>query len=263
MNQVARINVTMSSREIGELTGKEHRNVMADIRKMLNELNIATADFSAVVKVAGPNGSIREWEIFNLPKRESLILVSGYSIPMRARIIDRWQNLERNGAPAIPDNSSTKLIGELAVLECFTRLLRPSPSSQVAMLAHIAKNHGLDRSYLPAYVEDTAPDAVGAGSMPTKPLTVLLKQYGISFSAKTYNGLLSDAGLLDERSRKSSSSKWANGMKHFWVVSEKGLRFGKNITNPNSPRETQPHWYESRFADLHALVSASLVGIKA
>ena len=81
---------TMSSREIADLTGKEHRNVLADIRNMLEKLKIDCADFSAQYK----DSTGRSLPCFNLPKRETLILVSGYDIPMRARIVDRWQELE-------------------------------------------------------------------------------------------------------------------------------------------------------------------------
>lgn len=28
------------------------------------------------------------------------------------------------------------------------------------------------------------------------------------------------------------------------------MAYGKNLTNPQSPRETQPHWYVDRFLDL-------------
>lgn len=89
---------TMSSREIAELTDKEHKNVLADIRKMLEDLGKAAADFSAVAQIPGPNGSTRQIEVFNLPKRETLILVSGYNVAMRAKIIDRWQQLEADAA---------------------------------------------------------------------------------------------------------------------------------------------------------------------
>ena len=82
--------MTMSSLEIAKLTGKEHRNVLADIRTMLNELEIPTAEFSAVYKADNK----QTYECFNLPKRECMILVSGYSIKLRAAIIDRWQELE-------------------------------------------------------------------------------------------------------------------------------------------------------------------------
>ncbi|WP_186270003.1 phage antirepressor KilAC domain-containing protein [Burkholderia gladioli] len=106
--------LTMSSREIAELTSKEHRNVLADIRKMLSELGKAAAEFSAVAKIAGPNGSVRDIEVFELPKRETLILVSGYSIVMRARIIDRWQELEsRPAQPAINLDDPAFLRGAL------------------------------------------------------------------------------------------------------------------------------------------------------
>ena len=41
---------TMSSREIAELTGKEHKNVLRDIREMLEGLEINLAQFSAQYK---------------------------------------------------------------------------------------------------------------------------------------------------------------------------------------------------------------------
>ena len=81
---------TMSSREIAKLTDKAHRNVTADIVNMINDLGLSIADFSAVY-IADNN---QKYVCYNLPKRECLILVSGYSISLRAKIIDRWQELE-------------------------------------------------------------------------------------------------------------------------------------------------------------------------
>lgn len=90
---------TMDSREIAELTGKEHRNVMADIRDQLGELEGGVLRFQHTYKNE-QNG--QEYPCFKLPYRETMILVSGYSVDLRARIIDRWMELERASAPAIP-----------------------------------------------------------------------------------------------------------------------------------------------------------------
>lgn len=89
---------TMSSREIAELTGKRHDNVMADIRKMLVDLGLHAPDFSGTYITERGN----KYECFNLPKRETLILVSGYSAELRARIIDRWNELEAAASQTAP-----------------------------------------------------------------------------------------------------------------------------------------------------------------
>ena len=87
----------MSSREIAELTGKRHDNVMRDTRAMLVELygEGRLLKFEGTVERPNPSGGAPITSpVYHLPKRETLILVSGYSIPLRAKIIDRWQELE-------------------------------------------------------------------------------------------------------------------------------------------------------------------------
>ena len=81
---------TVSSREIAELCEKRHDNVMRDIREMFDRLKIEEVGFAGTYKDL--KGEVRD--CFNLPKRETLILVSGYKVELRARIIDRWQELE-------------------------------------------------------------------------------------------------------------------------------------------------------------------------
>lgn len=90
---------TMSSREIAELTGKEHDNVRRDISKMAHDLSLTFEE-----KVMPSNGG-RPSKVFLLNKENTLILVSGYSIKMRAAIIRRWQELESQvDTPALPQN---------------------------------------------------------------------------------------------------------------------------------------------------------------
>ena len=85
---------TMSSREIAELTGKRHDQVLVDIRKLLQSLEIDAPEFSGAYVDSRGNSQ----PCFNLPKRETFILMTGYSIPARAKVIDRWQELEATAA---------------------------------------------------------------------------------------------------------------------------------------------------------------------
>lgn len=93
MNELALNIAKMSSREIAELTGKEHRNVMRDIRDMLEQLRAAGGGLLNFERTYRDSQN-KEQPEFLLPKRECLILVSGYSVLLRTRIIDRWSELE-------------------------------------------------------------------------------------------------------------------------------------------------------------------------
>lgn len=91
----------MSSREIAELTGKQHKDVLYDTRKMLDELGMTSADFSANL----PDSYGRPQAVFNLPKDLTITLISGYNVTMRHRIVTRWQELEAAPkAVALPQN---------------------------------------------------------------------------------------------------------------------------------------------------------------
>ena len=80
----------MDSLEISELTGKLHKNVTRDIEKMFKELEIDKLKFELNYK----DSMNRERNKYNLTKDLVLTLISGYSIKLRKKIIDRWQELE-------------------------------------------------------------------------------------------------------------------------------------------------------------------------
>jgi len=238
---------TMSSREIANVTGKRHANVKRDIAAMLKELKLDVLSFEHIYL----DGQNREQVEYMLDREHTDCLLTGYSAPMRMKVIRRWRELEQQqGAREQVLLNGTKVVGELAIMECFTRLLKPAPSSQMLMLTKIAQNNGLDPKFLPGYAVDAAPDATGGSSMPTKAITALIKDHGIASTAAVFNRALAAHGYLKTQQRKNSKQV----MVDFWSVTEKGLKYGKNLTSPHCPRETQPHWYVDRFLELAALV---------
>lgn len=105
--------VRMSSREIGDLTGKRHGDVIRDIRRMLDDLG-DDADLRHVAELRDARGYTAE---FLLPRREVEILLTGYSVKLRARVIDRLRELEEaSRAPAIPQTlpEALRLAADLA-----------------------------------------------------------------------------------------------------------------------------------------------------
>ena len=93
---------TMSSREIAELTGKRHDHVMRDIKKMLLELYPAGSPNFGGSYFSDQN---KELPLFNLDRKHTDCLLTGYSSIARMKVIDRWHELEaKQLQPALPAN---------------------------------------------------------------------------------------------------------------------------------------------------------------
>ena len=198
-------------------------------------------------------GQVRAVQI--IPERDLYRLVMKSKLPA-AEQFEEWvvgqvlPSIRKTGAYAATPANNSKLLGELALFQCYSTVLKPSESSKLMSLGKIAKNNGLDSSFLPGYAIDAAPDSAGGSSMETKPITDLIKEYGVASTAAAFNRLLHAGGFIKKCQRTSTK----RGIVDFWSVTDKGLRYGKNLTSPNNPRETAPHWYVDRFLELASLV---------
>lgn len=242
--------VRMTSREIAELTGKQHKNVIVDCRSMFDALDLQSADFSAdYVDSRG-----RSQKEFLLDRDLTMPLVMGYSIPLRHRVARRLRELESMQqpgpapVPALSTNSADTIAAGVALLDGSRKLLHLSDSSVLAGLRKLQNAAGLP-DLLPGYAVDAPPDAIGGSSEPTASLRQLLTEHGIKMSPQKAYARLAELGIVELKTRSST-----RGEKHYWCFTEAGLAYGKNLTAPGNPRATQPHFYESRFAKLASYI---------
>ncbi|MGW5960372.1 Rha family transcriptional regulator [Methylorubrum thiocyanatum] len=118
---------TMSSLEIADRIGKRHDHVMRDIRVMLIALHgVGGLPNFGDTPRNEQNG--QSYPIFRLPKRECIILVTGYSIPMRAAVVDCWAELEAQVAG--PAEAARALAGRNASKASAARWPPKKPSGR-------------------------------------------------------------------------------------------------------------------------------------
>ncbi|EED3560020.1 Rha family transcriptional regulator [Citrobacter freundii] len=93
----------MSSREIAKLTGKQHKHVLEDCRKMFESLKLQSAEFSADYQ----DDKGRTYQEYWLDQDLTMTLMMGYSIPLRHKVATRWRQLE--SGEALPQKSASHL----------------------------------------------------------------------------------------------------------------------------------------------------------
>lgn len=157
-------NVTMSSREIAKLTGKRHDHVCRDIRTILVALiggkdadYIRNPDLGYLTNHhvtcnQYDDKSPNAWE-YNITRRYTEILITGYDIKRRTAVIDRLYELEserRSAALSLPgakelalmviqaEEEKERLLLENQGLESQVEEMKPD----VEALTRIAKSQG-------------------------------------------------------------------------------------------------------------------------
>lgn len=94
--------VTITSLEIAELTGKRHDHILRDIEDILGKIR-DVPKFGEIYKDARN----REQKCYRLPEIEALILISGYSVELREKIILRLEYLENQLKANLPQLPQT------------------------------------------------------------------------------------------------------------------------------------------------------------
>lgn len=82
--------IRMSSREIADLTGKRHDNVVVDIKKMLLELGEDILNFQGIYR----DSMNREQTEYFLDRDHTETLLLGYSAELRLRVVRRLREME-------------------------------------------------------------------------------------------------------------------------------------------------------------------------
>lgn len=103
--------VTMSSREIAELTGKEHKNVKVDIEKMLSDLEEDALNFQRIYRDSMNRPQIE----YYLDRRHVECLLTGYSAALRMKVIDRLHERESGNSQQPMPLSQNEIIAAIAM----------------------------------------------------------------------------------------------------------------------------------------------------
>lgn len=99
--QLQNVARTMSSREIADLVEARHNDVIATIERLFVKNLLRSSRKSRRESTGG-----RPVDVYDLTERDTHLVVAGYSDEHRARVIDRWQELEEQTAKPAFDIAS-------------------------------------------------------------------------------------------------------------------------------------------------------------
>ena len=233
----------ITSMEVAEMVGKEHKNIIRDIRTYvseLGELKIEPSDFFVESTYRDKQNKVQPCYLVTKKGCEFIAhkLTGVKGTEFTAKYINRFHDMEDS-----LNNSNRSLVEQgINIVKFVADDLHVNTASRILMYENYCKDFGIPTRFLPKYELN--------GNKQMKPLTTLLEENGYSIKAVAFNKKLLEKGFIEERQRKSSNG----GIKRFKALTEKGLQYGENAVNPHNQKEVQPLYYEDSFNELYQLV---------
>jgi phage anti-repressor protein len=254
-NQIIKINTdtdgkqTVDARELHEfLESKQKFADWIDAKILNNPFFRENADFMVFRNITNNTKGGRPRTDYSLTletaKRVAMAeqtekgeVVRSYFIQCETTLI----NIANNHTDLSYTPSHLKDVVEVKLLttEYLRKMLNYSEPSVLKLVYDIHQEHNISTGYLPNYVEN---------QKVSFSLTDLLQKHGFDISAKAMNQKLMEVGLLEEKQRRSTSSK--TGYKKFKALTQAGLLFGHNDVSPKNKNEVMPRYYEDTFNNL-------------
>lgn len=233
----------MTSLQIAEITGKQHKDVLEAIRNMESAWEqVRGRKFSLTFRITQlPNGAERKDPMYRLNKTECLYIATKFNDEARAKLIIRWEELETEKRTPSCRVAGPKVSDRIRAAKFLASFLNLNESSKLLLAKSIADPLGLP-----------TPDYTPSKGI-LRSCAELLKEHASTLSPQQFNQRMIQHGYMVELTRPSSKG----GVKKFKSIVADGLQYGKNQVNPNNPKSTQPLYYADKFGELLTLLAAN------
>jgi len=203
----------MTSLEIAELTGKQHKHLMEAIRKMEPAWEkIHGSKFRLMFREVNiGNGAVRRDPCYSLTKTECLYIATKFNDEARAKLVLRWEELEMADARR-----------KMADVRCL-----PEPQKILALADNII---GKGLRMLNEDAEDTltATQVAKTFNMTVNDFNAVLRDMGIQYRRGGHWNIsmdLKDRDLVRQRTHVSYSLKGEKKIRTYMTWTLNGLRF--------------------------------------
>ena len=229
----------MTSLEIAEVTGKPHNDVLKAIRKMEPAwAKVAQGNFS-LGHYQDANGQMRP--CYQLTKTETLYIATKFNDEARARLVLRWEELERERIifgtddtaflkkdTAYVDEEGSVSLKESRVNPCLKRLPALQVQKQILAMADEIVGTGLRMLNEPAEDTLTATQVAKTFNMNTRDFNAVLADMNIQYRAHGRWHLaehLLGRGYTAERTHIDYSLKGKRKIKVYMTWTMAGLKY--------------------------------------